>query len=94
MALHIHNLHNGYGDAKILHGITATLPAGKITALIGPNGCGKSTLLKTLARLLPPQSGDITLDGEAIYHMSPRRFARRLRIDKAYRLYLRFVTRL
>ena len=78
MALHIHNLHNGYGDAKILHGITATLPAGKITALIGPNGCGKSTLLKTLARLLPPQSGDITLDGEAIYHMSPRRFARRL----------------
>ena len=26
MALHIHNLHNGYGDAKILHGITATLP--------------------------------------------------------------------
>jgi len=78
MALHIHNLHNGYGDAKILHGITATLPEGKITALIGPNGCGKSTLLKTLARLLPPQSGDITLDGEAIYHMSPRRFARRL----------------
>ena len=78
MALHIHNLHNGYGDAKILHGISATLPAGKITALIGPNGCGKSTLLKTLARLLPPQSGDITLDREAIYHMSPRRFARRL----------------
>ncbi|MFC2279201.1 MAG: iron chelate uptake ABC transporter family permease subunit [Cardiobacterium hominis] len=54
------------------------LPAGIFTALIGPNGCGKSTLLKTLARLLPPQSGDITLDGEAIYHMSPRRFARRL----------------
>ena len=78
LALHIHNRHNGYGDAKILHGITATLPAGKITALIGPNGCGKSTLLKTLARLLPPQSGDITLDREPIYRMSPRRFARRL----------------
>ena len=78
MALHIHNLHNGYGDNKILHGITATLPAGKITALIGPNGCGKSTLLKTIARLLPPQSGDITLDREPIYRMSPRRFARRL----------------
>ena len=33
---------------------------------------------KLLARLLPPQSGDITLDREPIYRMSPRRFARRL----------------
>ena len=78
MALQINDLHNGYGDTKILHGITATIPEGKITALLGPNGCGKSTLLKTIARLLPPQSGGLTLDNEPVYRMSPRRFARRL----------------
>ena len=78
MALQINDLHNGYGDTKILHGITATIPEGKITALLGPNGCGKSTLLKTIARLLPPQRGELTLDNEPVYRMSPRRFARRL----------------
>ena len=69
MALHIHNLHNGYGDAKILHGITATLPEGKITALIGPNGCGKSTLLKTIVGLVRPDSGEVWLNGDNITDM-------------------------
>ena len=78
MALHIANLHNGYGGQTVLHDLTTTIPEGKITALIGPNGCCKSTLLKTIARLLPPQSGDISLDGESIYHITPKNYARRL----------------
>lgn len=78
MALHIANLHNGYGGQTVLHDLTTTIPEGKITALIGPNGCCKSTLLKTIARLLPPQSGDITLDGESIYRIAPKNYARRL----------------
>ena len=78
MALHIANLHNGYGGQTVLHDLTTTIPEGKITALIGPNGCCKSTLLKTIARLLPPQSGDITLDGESIYRITPKNYARRL----------------
>ena len=78
MALHIANLHNGYGGQTVLHDLTTTIPEGKITALIGPNGCCKSTLLKTIARLLPPQSGDISLDGESIYRITPKNYARRL----------------
>ena len=78
MALHIANLHNGYGGQTVLHDLTTAIPEGKITALIGPNGCCKSTLLKTIARLLPPQSGDITLDGESIYRITPKNYARRL----------------
>ena len=34
------------------------------TCVAGSNGCGKSTLLKSFARLLPPMSGQILLDGK------------------------------
>ena len=40
-----------YGKFRALHGITMTVPAGKVTSLIGPSGCGKSTLLRSLNRL-------------------------------------------
>lgn len=78
MALTLSHLQSGYGHTRILKDLSATIPAGKITALIGPNGCGKSTLLKTIARLLPPQSGSIEMDGDAIYRLSAKQFARRL----------------
>lgn len=78
MAFVVENLNSGYGSARILHNLNLTVPAGNITALIGPNGCGKSTLLKTLARLLPAQSGNIRLDGTCIRRYSGRQFARRL----------------
>ena len=41
------------------------IPCGCRTALIGPNGSGKSTLLRTLAGFLTPQSGTVTVLGEA-----------------------------
>lgn len=44
----------------ILCPIDATLPEGRLVALVGRNGAGKSTLLRTLARLLPPLSGSIS----------------------------------
>lgn len=78
MALTISHLQSGYGQTRILHDLSTVIPEGKVTALIGPNGCGKSTLLKTLARLLPPQGGEVKLDGQAIYDMPPRQFARHL----------------
>ena len=78
MPLTITNLNSGYGSTQILHGLSTTIPDGQVTALIGPNGCGKSTLLKTLARLLPPQGGEVALDGQSIYRIPPKRFARHL----------------
>ena len=48
---------------------------GKILGLVGPNGCGKSTLLKTMAGLLAPSSGQISIDNENIHHINPRRRA-------------------
>ncbi len=53
-------------DAPVLQGVTAWLPAGKVTALVGVNGAGKSTLVKLLTRMYDPTSGLILLDGSPL----------------------------
>jgi ATP-binding cassette subfamily B protein len=50
----------------VLQGINASLPAGKVTALVGVNGAGKSTLVKLLTRMYDPTSGLILLDGASL----------------------------
>lgn len=55
----LQNITAGYHGTEVLHGVSLTLPQGKLTGVIGPNGCGKTTLLKCMAGLLPYQ-GTIT----------------------------------
>ena len=78
MTLRTENLTLCYGTNKVLDGVSLALPAGKITALLGPNGCGKSTLLNCFSRLLTPQSGSVFLGDNLINTLSPRQLARRL----------------
>lgn len=78
MELKTDNLTVGYGDKRILDDVSLTLPAGQITALLGPNGCGKSTLLKCFARLLTPWSGNITLGAQSLAALNARQLARHL----------------
>ncbi|MBX8500849.1 Fe(3+) dicitrate ABC transporter ATP-binding protein FecE [Pseudomonas lijiangensis] len=68
----------GYGDTRIVQALSFSPPPGKVTALIGPNGCGKSTLLKAFARILIPQAGKLSLDGQAYAQLSPRELARKI----------------
>ena len=51
----------------LLHPLSLTFPAGKVTGLIGHNGSGKSTLLKMLGRHQPPSAGEVLLDGQPVY---------------------------
>lgn len=68
----------GYGDEMIVRDVDLAIKPGTITALVGPNGCGKSTLLKAFARVLPPKSGRVTLDGAPIGSYPTRDVARKL----------------
>ncbi len=69
-----------YDNALIIDELNITIPAGKITALVGPNGCGKSTLLRGLARLLSPKRGQVYLDGKAIHTLPTRQLAKEIGI--------------
>ncbi len=61
LVLAVHDVHAGYGDEDVLHGVSMAMNRGSIVALIGPNGSGKSTLLKTMYGLLPTRRGRVTL---------------------------------
>lgn len=71
-------LSTGYGKVTISRNLKVEIPAGKITAIVGPNACGKSTLLRTCARLLKPLGGEIQLGEGRIHHGSHKQFARKL----------------
>src|SRR5471032_2380116 len=55
-----------YGDFQALFGVSLTVNAGEVVAVIGANGAGKSTLLKCIAGLMPAHHGDILFDGTPI----------------------------
>lgn len=57
------NLCLGYDRGPVLEGVSGTIDAGDLLAIVGPNGGGKSTLLKGLAGLLRPLSGTIRHEG-------------------------------
>ncbi|ECF6074853.1 Fe(3+) dicitrate ABC transporter ATP-binding protein FecE [Salmonella enterica subsp. houtenae] len=78
MTLRTENLTVSYGTQPVLNNLALTIPAGKITALLGPNGCGKSTLLNCFSRLLAPQSGKVLLANRPLDSFSSRQLARRL----------------
>ncbi|MBM7343463.1 iron complex transport system ATP-binding protein [Pantoea coffeiphila] len=78
MPLSVDGLSAGYTSAPILHNLSLTLPAGKITALLGPNGCGKSTLLRCCSRLLKPRQGRVMLGDDDLSGLSARQLGQRL----------------
>jgi len=64
--IEVKDLHKVYDNGLIqsLNGITLTLEAGKIYALMGASGCGKSTLLNLIGTLDNPTSGEILYEGK------------------------------
>jgi branched-chain amino acid transport system ATP-binding protein len=64
--LEVRDLHAGYRDVPVLRGISLTVGAGEIVALVGANGAGKTTTLRAIAGLLAPSRGEIHFDGARI----------------------------
>lgn len=76
--LQVRDVYAGYtADVDILRGVNFRLEAGELVSLIGPNGAGKSTLAKTIAGLLPPRLGTITLEGEDITYLRPNQIVKK-----------------
>ncbi|WP_214323358.1 ATP-binding cassette domain-containing protein [Nonomuraea sediminis] len=60
-----------YGAVQALSGASLDLREGEVVALVGDNGAGKSTLVKTIAGVVNPDSGTITMDGEQVRISTP-----------------------
>lgn len=62
----VEDLHKNYGKLEVLKGITTTIEAGEVVAIIGPSGSGKSTFLRCMNLLENPTSGRIFVGGQDV----------------------------
>ena len=63
----VKNLTKTFGGFTALKELNMTIPKGAVYGLVGPNGAGKSTLIRHIAGIYRPDSGEIAIDGEAVW---------------------------
>jgi branched-chain amino acid transport system ATP-binding protein len=64
--LDVENISVFHGDAQALDGVSLTVDAGKIVAIVGANGAGKTSLIRTIGGMHRPASGRILFEGNDI----------------------------
>ncbi len=75
--LRIERLNFSYGDLKVLWDVDLHVDEGEIVTVVGANGAGKSTTLKNISRLLKPDSGTLTFQGEDLSRLPSHRVVER-----------------
>ena len=68
--IELQDVHFGYGEAEVLHGVNLTFRAGTVSALVGPSGSGKSTIAKLIASFWDAERGSVTVGGADIRNIS------------------------
>jgi branched-chain amino acid transport system ATP-binding protein len=69
--LTVQDVVTAYGKIEALKGVTLAAAEGRITCLLGPNGAGKTTLMYSIAGILKPRRGRITLKDREITGQGP-----------------------
>ncbi len=69
IVLETRDLECGYGEVKVLWGVSIKAKKGQLTTIIGSNGVGKTTLLRAIMGIIPVWNGDILFYGEEITKM-------------------------
>ena len=64
------DVHFGYGDSEVIHGVSFAAKAGTVTALVGPSGSGKSTLAKLIDRFWDVDAGAVLVGGTDVRELS------------------------
>lgn len=75
-ALELRDVSAAYGRFRALFGVSMSVPAGSVTALVGSNGAGKSTIARVASGLVPVSKGRIFFAGEDVTGLSTWRLVR------------------
>ncbi len=70
--LEVRGLSKAFGGVKAVRDVAFSLERGEMLAMIGPNGAGKSTCFNVLNGQLPPDAGEVLLEGRDIVGLKPR----------------------
>jgi branched-chain amino acid transport system ATP-binding protein len=76
MSLRVRDLHAGYRNGEVLHGVDLDVESGRTLGVLGRNGAGKTTLLNTVMGLVRPTRGSVNLDGRDLARSRPDQIAR------------------
>lgn len=60
------NVHFGYDEREVLHGVSFHARPGQMVALVGPSGAGKTTIIRLIPRFYEAREGRILIDGQEI----------------------------
>ena len=71
MTLDVRDITAGYGSITVLRELSLSVAEAGILGVLGRNGMGKTTLIRTLAGLIVPSEGTITLNGQNVTHLPP-----------------------
>lgn len=82
MAIVLEHIDKHYHEKPVVRQVSLEIAEGQFTAFIGPNGAGKSTLLGIISRLINPDSGQVSLDGQNLQQMKNAEIARKMAILK------------
>lgn len=94
MKLEASHLDFGYSGHRVGSDVSLSLDSGEVLCLLGPNGSGKTTLFKTLLGLLPPQGGNVLMDGLDLQRSKREEIARLLSyVPQAHAAFFPFTVR-
>ena len=68
------DIYISFDEKVVLDGLNLQVARGETLVVLGRSGCGKSVLLKILLGLIPPNKGEIWIDGENVTHFNERKF--------------------
>ena len=74
--LHAHNLGKRFKKRPVVRGVSLSVQRGEAVGLLGPNGAGKTTCFYMITGLIPPDHGNVVLDGQDISNLPMYRRAR------------------
>ncbi len=75
MLVHALGLRKRFGGITAVNGVSFSVRHGELVGLIGPNGSGKTTLVNLLTGHLPPESGEVFLQGRRMNGLASYQFA-------------------